>query len=810
MPKKILYYDLSEDIISQVVPNVEPNSLYLFPNNYSKQKFIKNFQKKWNTLDFDVLTIKEFFESNLLAEIPVVSGTKRKALLYNSLTERDKNSFFITDFISSDDFSNNFFNFWETFIFFDRNFFENYFLSEWQLSQFNLFKKIKEQYFLLLKRYKLTDKIFINKFDFFEVPLNIHFIGIYNFTFNYKKMISKLDKKKKLFFHIAIEKKYYDDKNFRIKNFSLKSIKKETLQDKIKIFLFDSSFEQYTFFLKKAVNYDFIFNPFNKKIAYPIDFTQKRIINLSETSIYSFIKLISKMISSIFRENNIDIIPLVHIIQLVKDLHMFKIFNKNKRFNRKIILSDLFELSKRDFKYIDYNISINTNNDTKEFLSQLFLKLKNLKKNPQLIIVFLNSIAPIKTPFLELYFESVIELKSIMKLNLKIDTIDLFLAILNQKKIEIIVSENFSKLVTRCESKKKLAFLNLIESKKETFSIPIFTISQMESIGLLTDNRLLIKYYMIKDILNSKKSDLYAYGSYEENIQISSFVEELIQLGVCKIVRYKNLNYSEIFSSLLNLNKNHFVKSRSKNFSIITYNFEKLNNFSYSSWSQLQRNPFDYYLERIVKIDSLDMPEYKFSDHFFGIVVHQMFSIAINKIKKADKLPNDSDLKKIFLSCIEKDFWLKYPRGFSYNYFLFVIESYLIKSFKYFFTSLSNNKNYSSEYSIYKDLCKKELKIFGRLDFIQYTKNGIEIVDFKTTSTMLGKQLSFYKELVSEGKKEVSAKFFEVMKSKFTPVGTKGDLISEMLLTITRVKKEGFYSKNLGKYPDISRYKNEL
>jgi len=189
----------------------------------------------------------------------------------------------------------------------------------------------------------------------------------------------------------------------------------------------------------------------------------------------------------------------------------------------------------------------------------------------------------------------------------------------------------------------------------------LFTEAQRRKLGLKTyeDIRYWEKYYFFRLILNSREVYIFAQQNRNQNVEISSFIEELKLLFqnektisiIDETEPLPDQGYSEYYTEVSKPDKEYIINRDVLNdpeFYSIPLNIDRdLKDhtliLSYSSFSKLNDSPFSYYLKQIAGVEE----EYRltpFSPTLIGSIVHQL----IERIWQIIPEPEEDDLTTYF------------------------------------------------------------------------------------------------------------------------------------------------------------------
>ena len=354
----------------------------------------------------------------------------------------------------------------------------------------------------------------------------------------------------------------------------------------------------------------------------------------------------------------------------------------------------------------------------------------------------------------------------------------------------------------------KVIVLNAIEGvvpKSKSIDF-LFNEKQRKIIGLKTyhEIRLREKYYFLRLILASSDSHIFYIENDEENIEKSSFVEEL-EISLPQSIRknkYKDIGYVSFYqNSPGNMSMPRPTKEY-EHFHYIPSDFEndfkepytiKLNTYTLM---ELIKDPMYWFFNSNLGFNKIQYPEKdRMNNKILGIIVHSFIEllykkIALNKnrviFKDFKKALNNKNFDEVYEELIYKRKMTKFPHDFSGSYFKNVLYPFIKDKIKKYFleseiANLSDDSMIEMEttipdtmfldtdyYKVY--LTGKPDMVISSTDFeasehISFEKKKIQIskyiIDFKTGKEDKN-QLYLYQWLMSENEKIRSAAYSEM------------------------------------------------
>ena len=702
----------SENIISKVLLEQPANkTVFIFPNESSKNKAQKEFQHKWLFSQTLFLTMEELKELCFLSDKPLLKEEKRTLALYGSITEEDKTFFRIHDYFQSIEIAQNLFDLWEEFneeLVNEEKINPEKFaalgveFSEWQEKTFNRLKSIKTNYKKYLEAKNFNDIIFLYKpqcLNFFHFNNFQRFVIVNQFYYTNleKKIINTFaDSGKEISIYFQLPESQVDKVNLKVRFFSLQEFE-ECHSKKFTIAESKNDFSMITSLLeqinnnqiRQIVDVSFGKKTYSKLLSFS-KFHLSTTQSFAQTSIYQFFSTLFNLADNlIFNKNEKDyLLPIQSILDAALNNDFFNYFyseckNQDRTILREQLLNFLYSLIENDYKYIDLRgtfFNLIQKNQAIDFIQSIIKLLKKLflVKNIFEFNWFVNEIIKIDailtqkellySNIKEIFYQSFSDFYSIEEMNL-FESWDKYFDVKNSLEKNVIVSAGILKLflnyikslsinysyeqldskrikVTNLEDTrniqyKNVAVLNLVEGVlPSAHQIPfLFTEKQRKILNLKTydDVKLREKYYFFRLILSAKNVTLYTQKNINQNIEVSSFVEEIklsIHQNQITHLEAEDKYYRDIYSQFLNSSNYQVSKDAAQKPDFFAIPLEKSKDFPSSSLDltpyvlqEFKDNAFSFFLHHICGIDErakeVDMD---FSAKLIGIIVHDIIN----------------------------------------------------------------------------------------------------------------------------------------------------------------------------------------
>ena len=876
---------LKNEINDEIEKYLQDNTMFIFPTKTSCNSVIKKYSHKWNLNRITWITMDELKQNLFISNYPILKEDKRLLAFYQSLSDEDRFQFNIHDYFQSVELAYNFFSLFEELneenianenvkeILLNEN--EN---NDWQVLTFERLIELRQQYFDFITKKKFSDKIFLNKISNFNLTFtrdfeNIIIVNQFYFSETEKQLISIFEKQKKSvtllhqFPEKIINKESLNCNEIEAIQFT------ENLLEEIEIFETPNQTSQIISCLeeikkKKHSNIlDFRFSEQVYSNLLSSDIFGNQSILFIHSPIYKFLKNILELIESIKWNDMAEhyTLSLQAFFNALYSDNFIKFFY-NENFNDASIdnLKKTVQiLIEKDYKFLDLDgkfFAWNTcPEDSEEIFTEIsdflkrFLGFNTLEdllengicdKNFLDFDKFLDEKYSKLSNIMEVFYEGVIDLLTIKKLDLVTDwhhifetnnhikyienLLNLFLEYIKVKNIEfkydtsIEVKQKvniFSLQDTRNLSYQEISILNLTEgvlpaSPKTPY---LFNEKQRAELGLKTyeDIRNRDKYYFFRLISNSKKVKLFTCNNLEKNIEISSFIEEILLDFPKNIIKYHkipDLSLKHSYSKFFKPDEDFLSKnSNKKNDSFFTIPFDCAIDFpdnelnlSYYKYKNWKKNPFNFYLKNIMKFENIKTEiQEKYSNKLLGNIIHTLLNNIWDRLiqtYQGNEIHHNFShvtinyIERAILNLFSTDRNLYYqtPQNYAQIYFQEIIIPLLMDGVKSFFmllhekykfsdtlilaipeTKRNRKKSYEKKILIHsQDIENKlQINITGEADLrIEINKPHSErmfIFDYKTgkfdKEQLLFYELFYYLIDNPEKSKDVESVFYEVL-----------------------------------------------
>ncbi len=827
------FVGFDENLTQKVIAENQDNScLLLFPTQSSKKEAKRLFLQNWNFIESEFLTMDEWKELLFPTTFPILKEEKRSLIFYKALSKDDNDFFNIGSYFQSIELSHNFFDFWEEIMeeqISDENIEQvlsyNQTAGNWQLKTFEQLKKIKSQYYHLLQKEKFTDKIFLHNIDEIQTDIKFNRIVVVNqfyFTILEKKILNKFDEE--VLVYLQLPENVFDKGELKVLDYFDASMIKQHLKRKVKVIRSSEQFQMIACFLSEIdknknntiIDFKFKLQSYSGFLSHRF-FSISNTIPFTNTAIFRFFQITLDLLNSIVWKGKPFLLSLQQILNAALSNEFLSCFGQEKT-RCEQIRTFLFELIDNDYQYLDLDYFFQNENEFKNEFEQLFKFLQKTQniKSIKTLIEFINTEIDIenlvaeesrKTDVIKVFYELLADFASIEEIgiipdwrsifsgNITANILQLFLDYMKSKQTRYEldnVTENRIQ-ITSLQDSRNLDFvnvyiLNVIEGILPAVKHAQFLLSenQRSELGLKTyeDIKLRDKYYFYRLLACCENAVVFTRCNLEENIEVSSFIEELILHDMVEETDKSNEknNLCEMAFSVL-LNKNNYplpnVDNISSDFFTIPH---EQNDFpdnklalSFYKWDKLKRNPFEYYIEYIAGLKARDPQVLNdFSSKLIGTISHNIFAIIWDRLIKVYQgntihhnfMYNTKDyVEQAVEHFLKYNKKLKYlsPYNYSENYFGNIFIPILKYGISNFFYRLHNDLQFTDKsISVFPetgkvtqkkffDLDEIEISLRGRPDLrIHTTDDELYIFDYKTGSSNTKKikkyneQLQFY------------------------------------------------------------------
>ena len=764
------------------------DTVFIFSNISDKMKFEELYGNEDFTKGNLFIFINELREKLFYTDKVLLKEEKEQILFFEVLDEREKDFFKINNYFDSIDIASSFLNFYKE-------------LKEWAVNKlvlknenkkkvYEILEGIKIKYEERLKKLGYTNKLFLESYDNFNMFFldgykELIFINKFNFTKFEKNMIKKIEERFSVEIVNQINDEDYDNDSLKIKNLKMIFSKDKEINlyksDNEILSIFDilerNKERESVNLLVPDLENEVYFNLLSKN-----NVQVKSKIYLKNTNFYIFFKNILELLES----NE------THLEDFNINLSKFRKVITNKVFSNYYNIDNIFtsyidKIIVYDYIYITKDLVGNIN-DNEIFKSKILLIFSDLEKmyNTKNFFEVLDIMEKFNkkklldnrfSDDLDKYYEALNEIEAIEKLKIhdgwekyfKLNGANFLKIILKyfdfkgvtlsiENEEHDIILDDF-KTFKNCE-KEKLVLFNIHEKNSFDINENLFFLSEKDrEINELPSIDELKKFekFKIYMFLNSSKIiDIYSLEIQEQNIFVSSLVEEI---KFENNLFYKDIMFNEgdikgILSEVFNIEDIKYISQ--KDDALYKEKLETVIKIGAYDFKDLKECYYKFYLKKIISLNEFIEPQEKITSKSLGILIHEVFErVSISQKEKVlenmEFSVNTIEVEKIIKSVIKNESE-KISRKYG-NYYEEIIFPIVTESVTEFFISLK--KKINDKILIFEPEFKKEreitenIKLVGKLDLLIETEKENFIIDFKSGKGKLG-QLYFYSNLLYE------------------------------------------------------------
>lgn len=776
------------------------NTVFVFSNPSDKAEFEELYKNDSFTHENIFIFMNELREKLFFTNKVVLKEEKEQILFYEVLDERERDFFKIENYFDSIDIASSFLNFYKE-------------LKEWGVKNlvlksenkkrvYEILEEIKEKYKLKLLELDYTNKLFLESDEnfntsFFRKYKNIIFINHFNFTSFEKNILEKLSREFSLEIVNQIKKEDYDENDLKVKNVRM------IFEEKKNITLYKSDNEILNIFdilerNKNLENINLLVPDLENEIYFNLLSKSKiRVQNniyLKNTKFYTFFKYILELLES--KES--------HTEDFNINLKSFRKAISNRVFSRYYKIDTAFtefidKIINYDYIYVTRSLvdHLNTNEIFKNKLFNIFNDLEeifNTKNFYEVLEVMekFNKETLLDNRFtddLDKYYEALNEIEAIEKLNIQsswdsffklngANFLKIILKYFDFKDVTLSTREDEQQMILddfksfRYSNKEKIVLFNIHEKNLFDINENLFFLSdkdrEINNLPSIEELKKYEKFKILRFLSCAETIDIYSLEIQEQNIFISSLVEEIriennlkftdimfneshIKGILGEIFEEKNINYRVIKDDTLRKN------SIDNELKIGAYDFKDLKECYYK-----------FYLKKMIGLKEFVEPQEKITSKSLGILIHEVFEkiSILQKEKIINEMKfeiNKTEVEKTIKSVIRNESE-KISKKYG-NYYEEIIFPIVTESVAEFFRNLE--RKIKDKIIVFEPEFKKELqitdniKIVGKLDLLIETEKEHFIIDFKSGKGKLG-QLYFYSNLIYE-KEDAEKVIYDVL-----------------------------------------------
>jgi len=594
------------------------------------------------------------------------------------------------------------------------------------------------------------DQIDVQQFAEYQ---NIVFVNQFYYTKLEKEIIRKLyNAQKHIHIYYQLPEKFVDKERLDIKPFKLDDFQSYRTR-RIHIMEAPTGFSQLIalfkylddFKIQALVDNGLLQNVYDQLLAFD-QFKISPYQRFEHSSIYRFFATLQKLLSELIFEPNGQkfLLPLQVVIDAFQEKDFINYLKAESNLAdesapREQSLDFLYYLAENDYKYLDLDLEILRLERAKnEHLFRLlvrlierFLSIKSIgdlvdridSEDGVVIEKICSDFERWYSNIFEVFYQALSDFSSIESIGLVEQWDDyfpddsgpgrrarissgllrLFLDYLRPKSVKLDFQENQQKQIsmstlqdTRNIQFQNVAILNVVEGElPHKRQIPfLFSEQQRKLLGLKSfeDVRVREKYYFLRLILNATEVFIFTQQNIEENIETSSFVEEIkLFFPAEKLIetRVEENFYRSVYRNFLSPAKDYLpdqnVWKSPEFFRIpleqsVDFPDEELDLTNYK-YKNLQENRFTYYIRYHGDIDEKKVyPDKGISSKLLGNIAHDVMTETWRLLEDRfgdpifgydfDKIDRDvvQQAMNVILKSKEK-YFLKLPRDHSFIYF---------------------------------------------------------------------------------------------------------------------------------------------
>lgn len=613
----------------------------------------------------------------------------------------------------------------------------------------------------------------------------------------------------------------------------------------------------------------------------PIRFGFGGNIGMTKTQLFSLLKLYESHLAALAQYEGKSYLPLSEVAKAIATPGFIQIYNLQ---DRQQLLDQLRLLAKESVLYIDMGLKVF---ELKELEDKDLANLCNLLRAHFAILKALQQITSIKdmvalfdsesgiklerlcsaeeyesTDIISSFYERLANFLSVEELGIVSDWQNIFTPADSELAHRIFklwldflaagkVERNLKKDRTLYQVSNLLDSRNLRYDEVVVFNCmegilpknpePVWLLNQAQKLSLGLKNYDIIRdwerYYFLRLVLGSQKTTLYCYSEQENDLEPSSYLNELMQhldplRTEPRLQKQVTLEYIQptidaallsqaqskvhqeesVHPLLLQSGKYDFSPSPAADFFVLPFSEQDFGDelrFNSYSLSHFTSNPFSWYLTKHRRIEPVELhPEETLSPLLFGNITHEFMGRILGKVagrnsdlSRLEAVFGDAGgLKQELMDLLESDNWnFKMPQNYNRDFLLEVVADCLVDSVQQFYYRWLEPNLRNATFEVlpedssvrtgYVELTNLDadfgfrVMIGGRADLRIHSPAKDYIIDFKTGSADEDQLIfyehyyyDFYKTLDPEEwkqHKEILSLFWMVLESNPEAEGTK-------------------------------------
>lgn len=761
--------------------------LIIYPTQNNANLAQAYSQNRWKFENILFLAIENFIEMVLPSTHILLADDKRVIALYQLLTDEEKVFFKITDFFDFIKLANKIFTLFEELAVELVDFSAvcqlledaNSTLFPWQIDYYEKIYNLLLRYQVWLGKNDLNDKIFINQaanidISHFADYSQVIIVNQFYYTALERALITKLEENNQAVLLVyQLPEEFVDKVSFNAQAFNYADLRKftknephlELIIDRNKFTMLNSLCRLISETkITQIIDRDFYESPYTKLLS-PEHFELKQNTEMVNTGLYHFLELIKLLLESLEFFNNQYYLPLHTLIRAFHNddfRHYFQIENSAD------LLEEFYDIRDKGILYCDSKGAVGKKTISEALKLSIrkvfsFIEvLRGIRSIDGLIALFdkeegilLDSLCSAEelkfSNIKEVVYTELANLKTFSYYNLITKWSDLsakaehiiiyrlFCDGLKSKTLKYTLLESKSKirvnslLDTRNNSYESLIFLNLVEgilpTKRSTQFL--FNEKQREILTLkcYEEIRLREKYYFQRLVLSAKQCYFLGIENTEEDISLSSFLEELAIVKPARDLWQTDTGYGDLFDSC---EESTFPQVGDDFWSVQLKAPElahgtNLIKLSYTRMKSLIENPLYYLIHDWAKVPARKIITDPTLDYrFVGIFAQDYVNHIIARIKETFlneevfykfQFMNKARLSEIYESFLlrytDKDYYI--PHNYSYNFLNKILKSALVEGMENFFQIVMHFN---------LDLSEKQIKLIPEAGFFSGKKQN--------------------------------------------------------------------------------------
>ncbi len=370
-----------DNIQEQILQEADSNSLLIFPTNTNRNQALAKFRKHYPLAKTDFITWEDLMNSCFTSTFPILTGDLRYLAFYASLSKDVKEKYKITDYFSSIDFANNFFQLWDDFAqeqvkedSVQKAFVEGYFeFYEWQMDYYEELLKIKQNYLSFLQGKSFQDKIFLLHPDNMNIDTvrkyqKIILVNQTYFSGLEKQLIQTISEELPVHLYFQLPEKLLNKDDLSLTNLKFSDLWQTNRQcyrnESIKIIAANSEYNQIALlneYIQTQTPAYSCYLDFNSERRVledsfaPSVFRCEGKFKMLESKIYQFLFTVSLLSEQTARKKELYLFPLKLILDTVQDSVCFSYFAgfSGETITQEDVKKDIYKFLNEEYKFLD-------------------------------------------------------------------------------------------------------------------------------------------------------------------------------------------------------------------------------------------------------------------------------------------------------------------------------------------------------------------------------------------------------------------------------------------------------------------------